>query len=327
MNKHTQQYLRSIPAETLMALKHHYQIGISETMQQAVEAGQLTDPIVAQFLPNPEELKIAEQELSDPIGDAVHSPVKGLVHRYPNRVLWTVTPTCAVYCRFCFRKEMIGHKGQAMRAQEREQALTYIAEHQEIEEVIFSGGDPLTLTNAALARLFTRLESIEHVRRVRLHTRIPLVKPNRINDTFCRQLRASAKAKFVVIHANHTQEFTPQASRALQELVRSGVMLFSQTVLLKGVNNDLETLTELMNTFLAHGITPYYLHHLDLAKGTQHFRVSIAEGLALEAALRKRLSGIAMPTYIVEIPGGDGKIPVAQLSEAQRLELTKLGIF
>lgn len=295
------------------ALLRAFQFAITPEM-----AALMDEPaIAAQFLPQAEELKLHPNEALDPIGDGVHSPLPHLIHRYPSRVLWKIAPTCAVYCRFCFRKEAIGRKGEALTAADRAAAFAYIKAHPEIEEVIFSGGDPLQLTPSQLAAFMEALPDIPHLQRLRLHTRIPVVAPSRITPELLQQFKRFPLPKLMVIHINHAAELTAAAVEALQALREVGFLLFSQSVLLKGVNNNVAALSALMNALLRCGVAPYYLHHLDWARGTQHFRISLREGLALEEALRQRLAGLAMPTYIVEIPGGGGKIPVHRLRPEQ----------
>lgn len=283
------------------------------------------DAVARQFLPDVRELDIAPGELSDPIGDLPHSPLPHLVHRYANRVLWKVTPTCAVYCRFCFRKDFIGRKGEMPSGAMRAAALDYIGAHKGIEEVILSGGDPLTLSPQKLRQYLAPLADMAHVRRIRVHTRVPVVAPERVTDALLAALQAADKPLLVLIHANHAQEFSAPGDAALSAL-RRHAMLFSQTVLLKGINDEVGVLADLMNAFLTRHIAPYYLHHLDLARGTGHFRLTLAEGEALYLALRARLSGLACPRYIVEIPGGGGKTEVLRLTDAQRAQLHSLGI-
>ena len=289
---------------TLHRLLAEYQYAMSDEMSAAMHDAP-DDPIAAQFIPDARELTIAASELADPIGDAPHSPLPSLVHRYPNRVLWKISPVCAVYCRFCFRKEHIGRRGQALRQSEITAVAAYLAANPHI----------------AIIR------DLPHIRRLRIHSRIPVVQPARIDHALLDLLGEQPQSTHLVVHTNHSAELTPNARAALHRLRTSGVMLYSQTVLLKGVNADAATLANLMNDLLDCGVKPYYLHHLDLARGTGHYRVSLDEGRAIVAALRRRLSGIAMPTYIVEIPGGDGKIPVGELTAAQEAELRESGIY
>jgi lysine 2,3-aminomutase len=269
------------------------------------------DPIARQFMPSLSELTVAPGENADPIGDARHEAVPGVVHRYHDRVLLKVTHACPVYCRFCFRREMVGPGGeQSLDADRFEAALAYIASDPAIFEVILTGGDPLILSPRRIEMITRRLSSIAHVRVLRWHTRVPVVDPSRVTPALVAALRAAEKAVFVGVHANHPREFTPAAASALARLADAGIALVGQTVLLKGINDDPETMAELMRTFLVHRVKPYYLHHADLAPGTGHFRTSVAEGQALMRALRGRLSGLAQPTYVLDIPGGVAKVPI-----------------
>lgn len=309
------------------AVLDHYQYGVTPTMlAQMHTTNTQRDPIAAQFVPDARELSILPAELNDPIGDERHSPVSGLVHRYANRVLWLMAPTCAVYCRFCFRKEHIGRNGKALSATERKEALAYIAHNQQIEEVILSGGDPLNISIAQLPKYIAPLNDFAHIRRLRIHTRIPVVTPEKVDLRLLSLLRTQKQRVCIVLHINHVNELSQKAREAISALRDSGALLFSQTVLLRGVNDSAPTLADLCNALLDVGVSPYYLHHLDLARGTNHFRLTLDEGLAIHQALRARLSGIALPTYIVEIPGGGGKVPVADLSDEQRAYLKQCGI-
>ncbi len=288
-----------------------YAVAVSPAMAALMAGRGKDDPVARQFLPDPRELDIQRQERADPIGDEAHSPVKGIVHRYPDRVLLKIVHACPVYCRFCFRREMVGPEGLgALDAAELEAALAYVAARPEIFEVILTGGDPMVLS-ARRAREVTRaIAAIPHVKVIRWHTRVPVVAPERITPDYARALRAPGKAVYVAVHANHAREFTADAERALALLADAGIALVSQSVLLRGVNDAAETLADLMRAFVANRVKPYYLHHPDMAPGTAHFRLSIAEGQALMAQLRGRLSGLAQPTYVLDIPGGEGKVPV-----------------
>ena len=279
-----------------------FRIRISAAMLAA-----MSPAIAAQFVPDPRELQTRPEELTDPIGDQTHA--KGaLTHRYPDRVILHATQTCEVYCRFCFRRETVGDTG-ALAEAEFADALTYLSANPQIREVIFTGGDPLTLSPRRLQDWLTRLAALPSLDVIRFHTRVPVVAPARITDALLAALDI-AKAVFLVVHANHPDELTPAAQTALRRLNRAGVALLSQTVLLRGVNADAETLETLFRALIRARVKPYYLHHCDLAKGTSHFRTTIAEGQAIMATLRARLSGIAQPTYVLDIPGGHGKVPI-----------------
>jgi len=288
-----------------------YAIAITPAMAALVDRNDPNDPIARQFVPQIDELNVLPQERADPIGDLTHSPVEGIVHRYPDRVLLKAVHVCPVYCRFCFRREMVGPQGLGtLSADALEEAFAYIAAHAQIWEVILTGGDPLVLSPRRLQELMQRLKEIEHVKIVRFHTRVPVVEPERVGDELVSALKASGKTTYVALHANHPRELTPDARGACARLIDAGIAMISQSVLLKGVNDDVETLAALMRGFVETRIKPYYLHHPDLAPGTSHFRLSIGEGQALVAALRGRISGLCQPTYILDIPGGHGKADI-----------------
>ena len=269
------------------------------------------DAIARQFLPSEAELTTRPEEHADPIGDAAHSPVPGIVHRHRDRVLFKAVAACPVYCRFCFRRETIGPQSEsALSPAALDTAFAYIESHPEIWEVILTGGDPFILSPRRAAQITQRLAATGHVKIVRWHTRVPVVDPSRVTDDFVAALIAPGITPWVALHANHASEFSPAARRAVTRLIDAGVPLVSQSVLLKGVNDHVEALEALMRTFIENRIKPYYLHHPDLAPGTSHFRVSIAHGRRLMRDLRARLSGMALPTYVLDIPGGHAKVPL-----------------
>ena len=295
------------------AVASRYAVAVTPAMAALVDRADPDDPIARQFVPQGAELEIRPEERADPIGDAAHSPLPGIVHRYPDRVLLKLLHVCPVYCRFCFRREVVGPGHEAMLpAPQVEAALDYIAAHPALWEVILTGGDPLMLSPRRLAAVMERLAGIDHVRIVRLHTRVPVADPERIAPALLAALQASRKTVYVALHANHPRELTPAARAACGRLLSAGMALVSQTVLLAGVNDDVETLAALMRGFVEARVTPYYLHHGDLAPGTAHFRVPLAEGQRLVAALRGRISGLCQPTYVIDLPGGHGKAPAAR---------------
>jgi lysine 2,3-aminomutase len=299
-----------------------YAVAVSPHLLSLIDACDPHDPIARQFLPSLEELTILPEERADPIGDAVHSPVPGIVHRHPDRALFKVVAACPVYCRFCFRREMIGPgKENALSKEDFEAALSYIAAHAEIWEVILTGGDPFILSPRRVAEITTRLAAIPHVKVIRWHTRVPVTDPERVTDDLVAALHAPGATSYVAVHANHAREFATEAKVAIARLADGGIPLVSQSVLLKGVNDNAQTLAELMRAFVENRIKPYYLHHPDLAPGTSHFRLSIEAGLALVRELRANLSGLAMPTYMLDIPGGFGKVPL----ESTNVEKTAAG--
>jgi lysine 2,3-aminomutase len=292
------------------AVAERYAVAVTPAMAALIDPSDTADPIAAQFLPDIRELEAMPGELADPIGDDVHSPVPGIVHRYPDRALIKIVHACPVYCRFCFRREMVGPGGKALTGEAFERAMDYLARTPAIWEVIVTGGDPFMLSARRVEALMLRLRSISHIKVVRWHTRVPVVDPVRVTPAFVRALKLGGKAVHVGVHANHPREFTPQARAAIARLADAGIALISQSVLLKGVNADAGTLAALMRAFVENRVKPYYLHHPDLAPGTSHLRLSLGEGQALMSALRGHLSGLAQPTYMLDIPGGHGKVPV-----------------
>lgn len=267
------------------------------------------DPLRRQVLPQRDEGTILADDLRDPIGDDAHSPVPGIVHRYPDRALLLLTATCAVHCRFCFRREFIGAPTRTLRPDQLDAALAYLREHGEIWEVILSGGDPLVFPDAYLAPIFRRLRDIPHLKIVRIHSRIPAIAPFRLTPPFIDLLREHLPV-YLVVHVNHPREVSPEFATKVGAVVDAGIPVLSQSVLLRGVNDDVPTLTALFRRLVEARVKPYYLHQLDRAPGTNHFRVSIREGQRLMRALRGNVSGLCLPTYVLDIPGGHGKVPL-----------------
>ncbi len=286
-----------------------YAIAITPHVLDLIDRADPADPLARQYVPDARELETTPDERADPIGDDTHSPVKGIVHRYPDRALLKPSHACAVYCRFCFRREMVGPGGEALDAEELAQALDYIRATPAIREVILTGGDPLVLSTRRLGELVRALAAIEHVDWIRIHTRIPVADPARVTDELVAALKAD-KAVWVAVHVNHANEMSAEARTACAKLVDAGIPLIGQTVLLKGVNDDAATLGALFRTLVKNRIKPYYLHHGDLAPGTSHFRTTLVHGQTLMRELRATLSGLAQPVYVLDIPGGAGKVPV-----------------
>ncbi|MBN9498016.1 MAG: lysine-2,3-aminomutase-like protein [Alphaproteobacteria bacterium] len=286
-----------------------YAIAITPDVMDLIDRADVADPIARQYVPDARETITTDEERVDPIGDETHSPVKGIVHRYPDRVLLKPTHACAVYCRFCFRREMVGPGGAALDKEELDAAVAYIAATPAIREAILTGGDPLVLSARRLRDLVERLSAIDHLDWLRVHTRIPVADPSRVTNDLVAALKAG-KTLWVAVHVNHARELTPEALTACARLADAGIPLIGQTVLLKGVNDSADTLDELFRALTKNRIKPYYLHQGDLAPGTSHFRTTLAEGQSLMRELRGRLSGLAQPTYVLDIPGGAGKIPV-----------------
>ncbi len=300
--------IESAEAEPLRKVAARYAVAITPAMDALIDADDDADPIARQFVPDARELHVRPQESADPIGDKAHSPVEGIVHRYPDRVLLKIVHVCPVYCRFCFRREMVGpDREPGLTPAALERAFDYIEAHPEISEVILTGGDPFVLTARRAAELTEQLAAIPHVKVLRWHTRVPVVDPERVTDEFVRALMTTQATTYVALHANHAREFTEAAQAAIARIVDAGVPMLSQSVLLRGVNDNVEALEGLMRAFVENRIKPYYLHHADLAPGTAHFRTTIEEGQALMRELRRRVSGIALPSYVLDIPGGHAK--------------------
>jgi lysine 2,3-aminomutase len=286
-----------------------YAVAVTPDMAHLIDSTDPADPIGLQFLPSTEELLTTSDERADPIGDSAHAPVKGIVHRYPDRVLLKPLHACPVYCRFCFRREQVGPGGEVLDDGELAAAIDYIRSHPAIWEVILTGGDPLILSPRRLGRILDALEAIPHVQTLRIHSRVPVVEPARITDELIGVLSRKT-ALWIAIHANHPRELTDAAKQACARLTQAGASLLGQTVLLRGVNDDASVLEALFRGMIAMRIKPYYLHHPDLAPGTARFRLSIEEGQAIMQILRGSLSGLAQPTYVLDIPGGFGKVPI-----------------
>lgn len=309
--------MRALPQETAAAqdddaaLKQvaaRYAVSVTDAVLKTIRAP--GDPVALQYLPQAAELVTLPEEIPDPIGDETHSPVRGIVHRYPDRVLLMPVQVCAVYCRFCFRREHVGPGQKMLKAAELKTALDYIRGDNRIWEVILSGGDPLILGAERTREIVREMNDILHVKVIRIHSRIPVADPARITDDMCAALSEGSKQVYVLVHVNHAQELSADATAAFKKLQRAGCVLLSQSVLLKNVNDNPAALEELFRSLTALGVKPYYLHHPDLAPGTGHFRMSLKEGLEIVRQLRGRVSGLCLPTYMLDIPGGHGKVPV-----------------
>jgi len=293
-----------------------FAVAVTEDVAELIDPADDRDPIAAQFVPREAELAWAAEERADPIGDERWSPVPGIVHRYPDRVLLKPTLLCPVYCRFCFRREVVGKKGSVLDQASLARAFDYIRQRPQIWEVIVTGGDPFLLAPRRIADIVRILDQVPHLGVLRFHTRVPVVDPRRVSRALIEAL-AAEKAVYVVIHANHPRELTTQVQEAVLKLSRAGIPLLSQTVLLRGVNDHAAVLETLFRRLTAMRVKPYYLHHADLAPGTSHFRTGIASGQRLVRSLRGRVSGLCQPTYVLDIPGGYGKVPIGPCAAGQ----------
>jgi len=266
------------------------------------------DPIWRQCVPDAREL-LDDGQLVDPLEEERLSPVSGLIHRYPDRIVWLVSPVCAVYCRFCMRKRSVGCTGMTASINGWERALGYIAENCQIRDVILSGGDPLLLADDLLDDLLSRLRKITHVEIIRIGTRAPVTLPERITPGLCRMLK-SHHPLYVNTHFNHPLEITRESAQACARLADAGIPLGNQTVLLRDVNDDPIVIKRLMQQLLSIRVRPYYIHQMDLVRGTGHFRTNVREGIEIMERLRGHTSGLATPYFMIDLPGGKGKVPV-----------------
>ncbi len=298
---------RTHDPERLHAVTARYAVAITPAMHALIR--QPDDPIGLQFLPHPDELVVAPHERADPIGDDALSPVKGVVHRYADRALLKPLLICPVYCRFCFRREHVGPDGGLLTQAELDAAYQWFADHDSIREVILTGGDPLMLSARRLADIVRALSAIPHIETIRVHTRVPTADPDRVTDALAVALDTD-RSVWVVAHANHASELTPGARIALRRLQALGIPVLGQSVLLRGVNDSVAALEALFRAMIAARVKPYYLHQLDPAPGTARFHVPIEEGRRLLEGLRGRVTGLAWPTYVLDIPGGHGKVPI-----------------
>jgi lysine 2,3-aminomutase len=302
-------------ARELRRVAERFSVAITDEIVALIDPTDPSDPIRAQFVPDLAELHDSPDDLPDPIGDARHSPVPGIVHRYPDRVLLKPILLCPVYCRFCFRREQVGRGEGVLAPDALDRAFSYIEEHPEIWEVIITGGDPFLLSPRRIAGIVRRLDAIAHVAVIRFHTRVPVADPGRVGAGLVEALAAET-AVYVVVHANHPRELTPAMREAVGRLGRAGIPVLSQSVLLRGVNDDASVLEALFRGLVAMRVKPYYLHHPDLAPGTDHFRLGIGDGQRLVGALRGRVSGLCQPSYVLDIPGGYGKVPIGESAAA-----------
>ena len=266
-------------------------------------------PIRRQVIPHADESRLDNREMSDPCGEDVRSPVPGIVHRYPDRILFLVTDRCAAYCRYCTRSRMVSNATGYDFHPELERQIAYVREHPEVRDVLLSGGDPLLLSDDKLDLLLGRLRAIEHVEFLRIGTRIPVFLPQRITPELCAMLRRHHPL-FMSIHTNHPAELTLEVREGLSRLSDAGIPLGNQSVLLRGVNDSVEVMRVLVHKLLRCRVRPYYLYQCDLISGSAHLRTSVREGLEIIRGLRGHTTGYAVPQYVIDAPGGGGKVPV-----------------
>ena len=294
----------SVDTSELAAVAERYPFRISRHYANLIQGAH--DPIWLQAVPASAELEDTDQQ-PDPLDEERLSPVPGLIHRYPDRVVLLVSNRCATYCRFCMRKRTVGEEGEA--AFDLAAAVEYIRQQTDIHDVVLSGGDPLMLSDNQLEEILAELHQIPHVQIIRIGSRMPVTAPERVTPQFCRML-SRFQPLYLNTHFNHPRELTPEAAAACGLLADAGICLGNQTVLLKGVNDDTAVLEELFRGLLKMRVRPYYLHQMDLVQGTAHFRTELEVGRNLIGSLRGRLSGMAIPHFVVDLPGGKGKVPI-----------------
>jgi lysine 2,3-aminomutase len=295
--------------DAITAVATRYSVAVTPAVRALLDPADPADPVARQYLPDEAELVTAPHEAEDPTADAPFTPVRGVVHRYPDRALLKPLLACPVYCRFCFRREAVGPGGGLLTEAELDVALDWFGRTPAVREAILTGGDPMMLSPRRLARIVARLSAVPHLEIIRLHSRVPVADPARVTPGLVAALETD-KALFLCVHANHAREFAPPARQALHRLSRAGTPLLGQSVLLAGVNDSEAALEALFRAMLAARVKPYYLHQLDPAPGTARFHVPIARGHALLRALRGRVTGLAWPTYVLDVPGGGGKAPL-----------------
>lgn len=289
---------------------HHFRVDITPYFAQLMDPTDVNCPIRRQVVPLGRELQPFEGMMADSLAEEAQSPVPGLVHRYPDRVLLVVTPHCASYCRYCTRSRMVGDFHQTLSLETLEAQLRYLRQHPDIRDVLISGGDPLTLSDVALDHLLRELRAIEHLEIIRIGSRVPIFLPQRITPDLCQRLR-QFHPLWINIHSNHPKELTDEVAVALARLADAGIPLGNQSVLLAGINDSVEVQRQLVHKLVKLRVRPYYLYQCDLVAGAGHFRTSIAKGLEIISSLQGYTSGYAVPKYVVDAPGGGGKVVVA----------------
>src|ERR1700677_2319827 len=293
---------------TLLA-NHKLALAITPYFFNLIDASDENCPIRRQVVPRVEETYTASWEMSDPCGEDAHSPVPGLVHRYPDRVLFLVTDRCASYCRYCTRSRLVSNASGYDFHPEFEKQIDYVRRNSTVRDVLLSGGDPLLLSDDKLEYLLGQLRAIPHVEFLRIGSRIPTFLPQRITPALCAMLK-KYHPLFLSIHSNHPRELTTEVREALGRLADAGIPLGNQSVLLRNVNDDLTTMRALMQKLLMCRVKPYYLYQCDLIAGSAHLRASVRKGLEIMEGLRGHTTGYAVPQYVIDAPGGGGKVPV-----------------
>ena len=309
-----EQYIPIENKDHMREVLQNMRLSITPHTLKLIDFQNPNDPILLMCVPSDRELRFSPEELVDPIGDEAKSPIRFLTHRYPDRVLVYATFFCSLFCRFCFRRTKTGEATPGPSTEDRDRIVAYLRAHPEVDEVILTGGDPLTLLDEQLEDWFSRLRSVSTISRIRIHTRVPVNLPSRITNRLVELLRRYSDAThpmYIVTHFNHPNEIAPENIEAIAKLVDAGIVVRNQGPLLRGVNDDPMILETLFKKLTNMRVVPYYLHQLDLARGTNHFRVPIERGIEIMRELQGRVTGIALPRYVIDLPGGKGKVPLA----------------
>ena len=306
-----EQFMTLTPEEKAGCLfaNHKLALAITPYFFNLIDRRDPDCPIRRQVIPRGDEMVVSEEEMLDSLGEDAHSPVPGLVHRYPDRVLFLVTDRCAAYCRYCTRSRLVSNAQDYNFHPEHERALRYIEAHSEVRDVLLSGGDPLLLSDRKLDHLLGRLRAIKHVEFIRIGSRIPTFLPQRITPELCEVFKKHGPV-WMSIHVNHPKECTQELKDACERLAFAGVPLGNQSVLLRGVNDDAEVMKALVHRLLRMRVRPYYLYQMDLITGGSHFKVDVRKGIEIIRALRGHTTGYAVPQYVIDAPGGGGKVPI-----------------
>ncbi len=295
--------------EGIRLATQHFRMAITPYYASLIDFNNPYCPIRAQAIPAADEASFSIDDLSDPLEEDRDSPVPSLTHRYPDRVLFLVTDTCSMYCRHCTRRRLVGHKDSGFNKESWQKAVKYISEHPEVRDVIISGGDPLTLTDSNIECIVKHIREIPHVEIIRIGTRVPVVNPMRITPALVKTLKKYHPI-YIATHFNHAKEITKEATMACRRLADSGFPIENQSVLLRNVNDCPHVMRELNQRLLTIRVRPYYLYQCDLSRGISHFRTSIGKGIQIVESLRGHTSGLSIPTFVVDLPGGGGKVPV-----------------
>ncbi len=296
-------------SEELKRVEKHYPFAITPYYLSLIEKFSPQDPIYAMAIPQSDELEDSPLLFRDPLGEESHTPVEGLIHRYPDRVVLLLTSFCPSFCRYCTRKRLVGLTPLPLSDERLKSWIDYLQVHEEVKDVILSGGDPLILSDRQLEKILHALRAIKSIEIIRIGTKTPVFLPMRITDELVSML-SKFRPLWVITHFNHPRELTQESAQAIERLLHAGIPVNNQSVLLKGINDHPDIIEELSRGLVKMGVRPYYLHQTDLVQGIEHFRTPISQGIAIMESLRGRLGGLAIPQYVVDLPNGGGKVPL-----------------